>query len=111
MKDTLNTGRRLSEHSLNADPMKLNLMEEIPKPMELKGYGLHDDAPDLGCWAHSFCTYCTSDFCREDLQTYVTTEYSSTEEGASVTAFRDAVSNIETTCVYFGYDVYGDDDW
>jgi hypothetical protein len=45
------------------------------------------------------------------LADYVTDEYSTAEEGASVIAFKMAVENINTTCVYFGYDVYSDDDW
>jgi len=29
----------------------------------------------------------------------------------TVDSFMGAIRNIETTCIYFGYDVYGDEDW
>ena len=79
--------------------------------MELLGYGLHDDAPDDGCWAHSYCRFCTSDFCRDEMSDYLVTLYGNAWEGASVTDFKYGVEHINATCIEFGYDVYGDDDW
>lgn len=85
--------------------------ESYSTVMELRGYGLHDDIDDEGCWIHSYCRYCTSDFCRYNLTTYLDLQYTSAGRGITVDAFRSALDNINETCIAFGYNVYGVDDW
>jgi hypothetical protein len=83
--------------------------------MVLTGYGLHDDIRDEGCWIHSTCRFCDTDFCRNNMTAYLDDNFSkqNKQDRTSVTvdSFMGAIRNIETTCIYFGYDVYGDEDW